>query len=231
MVVVLRLKKAFTLSEVLITLGIIGVVAALTIPALIKSFQEQALLTQFQNAQSTLYQAYLRAFQDNGVASIDTNGIWSAQDAYNYMKPFLNVSQDCSYDTPCDRGNLKTLDGVVWNSSQWSSYHLVLNNGMNLKFYDWGGGNGGVVVFVDTNGNKPPNQWGYDFFMLQLSSKNNSPFISWYSPSWTINTSTYCKKSIVSAGWPNGSSCAYWVIRHGNMDYLYRDVSDTEWAN
>lgn len=37
----LKNTKAFTLAEVLITLGIIGVVAALTIPGLITNFQKR----------------------------------------------------------------------------------------------------------------------------------------------------------------------------------------------
>ncbi|MDR1327168.1 MAG: type II secretion system GspH family protein [Heliobacteriaceae bacterium] len=51
------MKKAFTLAEVLITLGIIGVVAALTLPALITNFQKQALKTQFKKSYSLLTNA------------------------------------------------------------------------------------------------------------------------------------------------------------------------------
>lgn len=57
--------RAFTLAEVLITLGIIGVVAAMTIPVLMNYYQEQALLTQFNKAYSTISQAYVSAAQDN----------------------------------------------------------------------------------------------------------------------------------------------------------------------
>lgn len=41
-------KEGFTLAEVLITLGIIGIVAALTIPTLVAKFQEKALVSQFK---------------------------------------------------------------------------------------------------------------------------------------------------------------------------------------
>jgi len=50
------MKKGFTLAEVLITLGIIGIVAALTMPALITKYQEQALRTQFKKAFSVFTQ-------------------------------------------------------------------------------------------------------------------------------------------------------------------------------
>ena len=50
-------KNAFTLAEVLITLGIIGVVAALTMPALIANYQQKALKTQYAKAYSNLFNA------------------------------------------------------------------------------------------------------------------------------------------------------------------------------
>ena len=40
-------KAAFTLAEVLITLGIIGIVAAMTIPTLVSNYQKKVLKTQF----------------------------------------------------------------------------------------------------------------------------------------------------------------------------------------
>ena len=50
-------KKAFTLAEVLITLGIIGVVAAMTVPTLINNYQNKQFLVKFQKAYSVLNQA------------------------------------------------------------------------------------------------------------------------------------------------------------------------------
>ena len=50
-------KKAFTLAEVLITLGIIGVVAAMTIPTLIVNTRAQQFRSKFKKTVSTLSQA------------------------------------------------------------------------------------------------------------------------------------------------------------------------------
>ena len=50
-------EPAFTLAEVLITLGIIGVVAALTIPTLITNYKARKLHTQFLKSYSTIQQA------------------------------------------------------------------------------------------------------------------------------------------------------------------------------
>ena len=45
-------KKGFTLAEVLITFGIIGVVAAITMPMLITHYQKQATVNQLKKAYS-----------------------------------------------------------------------------------------------------------------------------------------------------------------------------------
>ena len=57
---------AFTLAEVLITLGIIGVVAAITMPTLINNYQKKAAITAAKKAYSTLSQAYTQLVNDNG---------------------------------------------------------------------------------------------------------------------------------------------------------------------
>lgn len=58
------MKKGFTLAEVLITLGIIGVVAALTMPTLIANYQKTAIKSQFKKSYSVLQQALLKAQAD-----------------------------------------------------------------------------------------------------------------------------------------------------------------------
>ena len=59
-------KSAFTLAEVLITLGIIGVVAALTIPSLIQKYEEKQTVSQVKKAYSEISQAYMSAVQGEG---------------------------------------------------------------------------------------------------------------------------------------------------------------------
>ena len=53
----LKEKFAFTLAEVLITLGIIGIVSAMTIPTLINNYQKKVTVTRLQQTYSMLNQA------------------------------------------------------------------------------------------------------------------------------------------------------------------------------
>ena len=62
-------KVAFTLAEVLITLGIIGVVATLTLPSLIQKYQDHVLETRLKKMYTTLSQGMQKAMADDGVSN------------------------------------------------------------------------------------------------------------------------------------------------------------------
>ena len=59
-------KPAFTLAEVLVTLGIIGIIAAMTLPSLIKHYKQKVLQEQFKVGYSLFQQAYLKIQADWG---------------------------------------------------------------------------------------------------------------------------------------------------------------------
>lgn len=69
--VCMKRKSAFTLAEVLVTLGIIGVVAALTMPSLIQNHNKQIIETRLKKFYSTINQAILMAEQDKNIMRTD----------------------------------------------------------------------------------------------------------------------------------------------------------------
>lgn len=58
-------KSAFTLAEVLITLAIIGVVAALTIPVVVRNYQEMQFKTAYKRVYSDLNKVFAKAMAFN----------------------------------------------------------------------------------------------------------------------------------------------------------------------
>ena len=80
-------RAAFTLAEVLITLGIIGVVAAMTIPTLISNYQEKVLENHFKKSYAMLNQALLSAQSQFG---------YLPRCYYEYGATNSAISQDCS---------------------------------------------------------------------------------------------------------------------------------------
>ena len=88
-------KKAFTLAEVLITLGIIGVVAALTIPTLIQNYQEKAIVTKLKQSMSLFNQAFKMAELENGPITD-----WGLGGLLYVIKENEDGESFTSYDTP-----------------------------------------------------------------------------------------------------------------------------------
>jgi prepilin-type N-terminal cleavage/methylation domain-containing protein len=230
------IRCAFTLAEVLIVLGIIGIVAEMTIPTLISSFQEQVLLTRFRQTYTSLQQAYQMAAVDNGTA--DT---WADADAmYTNLRPYLKMMQDCPFtcDTayPADPKNLAGTSTSDWHPY----YHIMLANGATLKFTIDEDKDEDVdleyrTIAIDLNGNKGPNRIGYDFFTFHLSNKNGAPFVSWpyYSgngSSWVEVDPYSCNRTSLAVDSNSGYGCSYWLIRNWNMDYLHRTLSNAEWV-
>lgn len=91
------MKKGFTLAEVLITLGVIGVVAALTMPTLISNHQKKVVVSRLQKFYTNINQAIKLSEVDNGSCEFwdypeDTGGVEIAKNFYNtYLKKYLKV--------------------------------------------------------------------------------------------------------------------------------------------
>lgn len=84
------MKKGFTLAEVLITLGIIGVVAALTIPSVISNYRKQVVVERLKKFYTVMNQAVLQATEEYGD--------WQQWDVSeenslieNYLKKYLKL--------------------------------------------------------------------------------------------------------------------------------------------
>ena len=68
-------KKAFTLAEVLITLAIIGIVCAMTLPALISKINMKHYIAQLKEDYSILSQAHSALAAENGISPIVLNTV------------------------------------------------------------------------------------------------------------------------------------------------------------
>ena len=71
-------KVAFTLSEILITLGVIGVVAAMTLPTLIKEYQKHVWVSQLKKTYSILEQGFQKMLADDEVGKLSDTSVWAS---------------------------------------------------------------------------------------------------------------------------------------------------------
>ena len=53
-----NMKKGFTLSEVLVTMGIVGLISALTIPAIMKDYKNKVMAASIEKTYSQLSKSY-----------------------------------------------------------------------------------------------------------------------------------------------------------------------------
>ena len=227
-----KIKKAFTLAEVLVTLTIIGVVASMTIPTLHQRNTEQATVNKVKKFYTTMAQSFQKAMVEYG--DVDTWGITGNTQAdaliiYNYLiKDNFKIMKDCGFynNGGCVyNGNYKLLNGSETGSyaTSWIHYKILLNDGATVWMR--GDVNGIVNVFYDVNGQQGPNQWGKDLFSLHIQGDKLFPTGSetYYNNGNFTNHffDKSCKKN------NTGYGCAAWVIHKGNMDYLHCD--DLEW--
>ena len=155
-------KIAFTLAEVLITLGIIGVVAAMTMPSLMQNYKRQQATARIKKFVSVINQALISAENDLGPREDWVIGEMDNSDsAYNflntYIKPYIK-SADIEKRTLFGR-NMATL-------------RFVDGSQMSVKVgacYD---------IWYDINGEKGPNEKGKDIFVFILCKKGGCNFNS-----------------------------------------------------
>lgn len=176
--------KAFTLAEVLITLSIIGVVAAITIPALMNNIQDAQYKNSWKKAYSNMSQVATRVVQDNGGS---LKGIFNdqfGQSAKDLFKQNLSYIRDCdSADSAgkCWSTSVKNLSNT-YSYTPYNNAALVLKDGMSILFFTNATG-GGVdcswtistdlkicgYADVDVNGfTKGPNQLGKDIYSFWI---------------------------------------------------------------
>ena len=182
-------KAAFTLAEVLITLGIIGVVAAMTLPSLIQNYQKKALATQTQKFYSTMSQAVKQYMADYGVDDLRNTPLAgdNYEDEYSpeaiaslrdFATKYLKVVKECEYYENDDEGgdNCFAPEYRRWdNSLGGESYNglqntYVLADGSVIYLFYWGNKRwpAPIDLYVDVNGKKGPNRNGYDFWNMKI---------------------------------------------------------------
>ena len=177
------IKKGFTLAEVLITLGVIGVVAAVTMPTLIQNYQKKQTVTQLKKAYSELSQAISMAQKDLGLmedwdfANFPTAAD-RAQSFYdNVLKPNLKIAQYCAPSSgDCWTDDSFTLIGNKYTTlinGTSGSNSFITASGYSVFYWLHGVGTGGWF-FIDLNGPKKPNILGKDIFVFKLNSTRAS---------------------------------------------------------
>ena len=209
----------FTLAEVLITLVIIGVIAAMTIPTLMNKTNNQELVSKLKKTYSTLSQATNKIIADEGNPQADMGG-WATSVpviAEMYKKYLVNTRACTNGMGKCLAVTYRNPDGNVADVMQSAGNNIVLADGAVIAFWDTTFsdscsttryGTGGVCeeMIVDINGAKGPNVIGKDTFAFDLTPNGLIP---------AGCSSGNCPTGGGTSSW----SCTCRALRQGSIDY------------
>ncbi len=211
------LNKAFTLAEVLITLAIIGIVAALTIPAVVKNYQKQQVVVQLKKAYSTLNQAYNNSQAENGSYDTWDKGFDIGTDEYfrRYWEPYFKIGKVCSTGASCGYKNnspwvtLKGADSTYSVNTNILGKSFISTDGVlfRIRVANSSGATEASNIIVDLNNSKGPNMVGKDTFFFERTPKGILPYA--YSSSKS-DINTYCSRENQS-----GMHCAAKIMHDG----------------
>lgn len=212
---------AFTLAEVLISLGIIGIVAALTITALNRAISTYQYEVALKKVYSELSQAYISMSSDNGGSVI---GLFPDRAAMlSVFKVYLKDAKTCDENFTTGECWHKSnewygLTGTPVSSTETFSSSLIMPSGAILLFNspsstctsnsELNSNIGCGRIRVDINGFQKPNRIGRDIFDFYITS---SKVIARGDP---LTTNDEAAHPCASDSW----SCAYRILTKG-MDY------------
>ena len=209
-------NSAFTLAEVLITLGIIGVVAALTMPALIANYQKQAALTGLKKGYSQLAQAVKLSENENG--EIEYWDLTLPSDTFmeKYITPFLkNIGKTSGRDINT-LINYKYINGqplTEFSVNGTDTSVRKLADGTIIFVDSWFPDDGSYrTIMIDINGYKRPNVLGKDLFSFWINKTNGlSPSGSCTDDGCLEPTEHMCNKDADKGGY----ACAKVIVQDG----------------
>ncbi len=220
-------ETGFTLAEVLITIGIIGLVAAMTLPALINNNRNKALETAFKKNYSAISQALNMYYAQNGERL--TPEYVGAQELKPILIKYMNVLHDCGFgylDSACipNSSDETKISKVYKNFNGTNTIDLnpmddgqfILNDGSLILLENPSAG-GSLYISVDVNGYlKNPNRLGQDLFMFQIDAKGNLLPMGAKGTQFYNANDAFCSKTSTSD--MNGAGCTIKAINE--KDYF-----------
>lgn len=220
---------AFTLAETLVVVGIIGVVAALTLPNVNNATNEKEKIVKLKKIYQNLTDAYGRAIavygpMENWFKNDNTTEAKSTRIAKRMTK-FMKVSKTCGSGSV--DGCFVATDAHYFNGSgnpdgpynYDHGYSVLLADGTAVHFLARSN-TAGIIVDID-GPQKGKNAWDYDLFSFNTKNKTLEPDGNSLTDS---QLKTDCFKpeepSEGSGSYTDLGYCTAWVIRSDSMDYL-----------
>ena len=233
------LLTAFTLAEVLITLGIIGVVAAMTLPSLIQNYHEKQRVTQLKKAYSVMQNAFLMAQEEygdvtdwgltitnTGEKDDDGNNILDNSGTENVMNILMKYVEKSKIPQNSYIGYVESIDGrqAFWPWEVSADKYFYLKDGTMVTM--------GWISSLDCNGDYQGKKIACSDFWIAFPKKSKMKigvdvfnFIftkEGFKPNSTTSGAKCNAFEAVGSADTNGRGCTAHALYNGNMDYLHK---------
>ena len=232
----------FTLAEVLITLGIIGIVAAMTLPSVVNKYRAKVLETGLKKSYANIQNAYIMTKAAFGVSNIKTE--FATYDVENKVYPRAKEFKEAFYK---ELKSIETVDGKFSyknfnNTTQTNPSTCATGCPHITRILPDGSGvgvfinSGNIYLSVDTNGPyKGPNRMGVDAFVFYVDMQDrvmpllqNGQVITCTPDGEGSDSCTMsypCSITLTQSA--NGMGCAWYAINNISPD----DETKTYWDN
>lgn len=173
------MKKAFTVSELLVTMAIIGVIAMLVLPSFLKDYHKRIYTTKFKKTYEVLFSAMEQACIDNNVSYFNQTPYAKPNDSdkqAEFINKYFKVAENAKTEGDSPFAPVyKTINSEA--DAEGEALDLSAGASARLK--------GGEVlaimcettteciVTVDINSAEGPNTGGRDLFQFRLDTENN----------------------------------------------------------
>ena len=179
--------NGFTLAEVLVTLGIIGVVSAMTVPTLMQNHQRKVYVTQLHKVYNELSQAVVSYTASKKAVNLKEARVGTTDGLKDFVSSQFKTVNICDDKaTPCFASSYSTISGTALDTSLFNpasaysscfttagGYSICFTNITNL-----------IAVYIDVNGAAGPNIAGRDFFKCGISTRHN--LVDVYSVAFSV---------------------------------------------
>ncbi len=193
------MKKGFTLAEVLITLGIIGVVAAMTIPSIIQSYKKKSFSAQLLKTYNTVLNTFRLSEDEHGdmsgwtipnLGNLSNGSITHVKFFDTYIKPYIKYHK------------------VVYGNSQNADIKVYLNDGSSLSFHP----GAAYDIVMDVNGDKSPNAGGKDVYTTYIVNNKISNL-------YNVSREQAKSKCKANAGSSDSGGYCFLILKHDNFEF------------
>ncbi len=220
--------KGFTLSELLMALTIVGIIAVLTVPVMMNNVQHRMFATQVKNMAATieqLAQDQLIVHKTRDLSDTDFGDVTKllSSDHFSIAKTCAasSAANDCWKTGVSDASKVtyKKIDGSLMGNFTVGKT-VILKNGV-LLMYNTESNSGKTVGFfmLDVNGNDKPNMLGRDLFGFYVTTNGHIADCSYLSDDEVSLSGKVAKCKANSS--PNGAGWCYGALVDSNwkMDY------------